>query len=95
MIIITTGSRILKNYNHILLAKQKRTAQARNILKLRIKMIRIPDKVTSDDRKSSSSENIRQVALLASGKSQNKPLAANKKPKTEPDNLFSWFQSFF
>ena len=41
--------------------------------------MRIPEKVTSDDIKSSSSENIRQVALLASGKSQKKPLAANKK----------------
>ena len=57
--------------------------------------MRIPEKVTSDDIKSSSSENIRQVALLASGKSQKKPLAANKKSKTEPDNFFSWFQSFF
>ena len=49
----------------------------------------IPEKVTSDDRKSSSSDNIRQVALLALGKSQKKPLSANKIPKTEPDNLFS------
>ena len=54
----------------------------------------IPEKVTSDDRKSSSSDNIRQVALLALGKSQKKPLTANKKLKTEPDNLFSWFQYF-
>ena len=57
-------------------------------------MMIIPEKVTSDDRKSSGSDNIRQVALLASGKSQKKPLAANKKPETEPDNLFSWFQYF-
>ena len=55
-------------------------------------MTRIPDKVTSDDRKSLSYENIRQVALLASGMSQKKPLAANKKYKTEPYKLFSWFQ---
>ena len=57
--------------------------------------MRIPDKVTSDDRKSSGYENIRQVALLDPGKSQKKPLAANKKYKIEPDNLFSWFQYFF
>ena len=56
--------------------------------------MRIPEKVTSDDIKLSSSENIRQVALLASGKSQKKTLAASKKSRTEPDNLFSWFQSF-
>ena len=43
-------------------------------------MIRIPEKVTGDDIKSSSSDNIRQVALLASGKSQKEPLAAKKKP---------------
>ena len=43
--------------------------------------MRIPEKVTSDDIKSSSSENIRQVALLASDKSQKKPLAANKNSK--------------
>ena len=54
--------------------------------------MRIPDKVTSDDRKSSGYENIRQVALLDPGKSQKKPLAANKKYKTEPYKLFSWFQ---
>ena len=58
-------------------------------------MIRIPEKVTSDDIKSSSSENIGHVALLASVKSQKKPLLSNKKSKTEPDNFFSWFQSFF
>ena len=40
--------------------------------------MRIPDKATSDDRKSSISDNIRQVALLASGKSQKEPLAAKK-----------------
>ena len=57
--------------------------------------MRIPEKVTNDDRKPSSYENIRQVALLASGKIQKKPLAANRKSKTEPDNLFSWFQYFF
>ena len=43
-------------------------------------MMRIPDETTSDDRKSSSSDNIRPVALLASGKSQKEPLAAKKKP---------------
>ena len=95
MIIMTTRSRILKNYNPILLAQLKITAQSSNILNPRNKqMMIIPEKVTSDDRKSSSSDNIRQVALLASGKSQKKPLAANKIPKTKPDHLFSWFQSF-
>ena len=43
-------------------------------------MMRIPDEATSDDKKSSSSDNIRPVALLASGKSQKEPLAAKKKP---------------
>ena len=42
--------------------------------------MRRPDETTSDDRKSSSSDNIRQVALLASGKSQKEPLVAKKKP---------------
>ena len=55
----------------------------------------IPDKATSGDIKSSSSDIIRQVALLASGKSQKEPLAAKKKPKTESDNFSSWFQSSF
>ena len=40
----------------------------------------ITDEETSYDIKSSSSDNIRQVALLASGKSQKEPLAAKKKP---------------
>ena len=53
----------------------------------------IPEKATSDDIKSSSSDNIRQVALLASGKSQKEPLAANNKSKSELDNFFSWFKS--
>ena len=57
--------------------------------------MRIPEKVNSDDRKLSSSENIRQVLLLASGKSKKDPPVYNKKSKTEPDKLFSWFQSFF
>ena len=56
-------------------------------------MIRIHEKEDSDDIKSSSSENIRQVALLASGKSQKEPLAANNKSKAESDKFFSWFQS--
>ena len=58
-------------------------------------MMRNPEKATSDDIKSSSSDNIRQVALLASGKSQKDLLAANNKSKAESDNLFSWFQSSF
>ena len=41
----------------------------------------IPDKVTSDYRKSSISDNIRQVALLASGKSQKEPLQQKRNPK--------------
>ena len=41
--------------------------------------MRITDEATSDGRKSSSSDNIRQVALLASGKSQKEPLAAKNK----------------
>ena len=53
--------------------------------------MRNPEKVTSDDIKSSSSENIGHVALLASVKSQKKPLLSNKKSKTEPDKFFSWF----
>ena len=54
-------------------------------------MIRIPEKATSDDIKSSSADNIRQVALLASGKSQKELLTANNKPKAESDKFFSWF----
>ena len=43
-------------------------------------MMIIPDEATSDDRKSSSFDHIRQVALLASGKSQKEPIAAKNKP---------------
>ena len=52
----------------------------------------IPEKATSDDRESSSSEDIREVALLVSGKSHKEPLVANNKPIKESDKLFSWFQ---
>ena len=54
----------------------------------------IPEKATSDDIKSSSSENIRQVVLLSSGKSQKEPLAANNKSKLELDNFFPWCKYF-
>ena len=54
--------------------------------------MRVAKKATSDDRESSSSEDIREVALLVSGKSQKEPLVANNKPKKESDKLFSWFQ---
>ena len=57
-------------------------------------MIRISEKWNSDDRKLSSSDHNRQVALLASGKSQRDPISINNKPKTESSQLFSWFQSY-
>ena len=53
--------------------------------------MRVPKRATSDDRESSSSDNISNVALLVLGNIQKDPLVANNKPKIDSYKFFSWF----